>query len=72
MLTTEINGKGVTVVTRTATGEEVAYITPHETYGFWVNLIEGYSFNAMPMMSLEAAGYLILASVLEHDAKVPA
>lgn len=54
-------------------GEQVATITlNHQGTGYWVNMIDGYSFDAMPMRSLEAAQYLVLASVMEYDAKLEA
>ena len=68
-LNTEITRDGTMVVTRD-NGEQVATIECSDRYAkYWVNMADGYVFSAMPMNSLEAAQYLVLASVLEFDAK---
>lgn len=69
MLITERTRDGI-VITREDTGEKVGSITlNYRGDGYWLNMAEGYSFDAMPMRSLKAAEYLALASVLEFDAQ---
>ena len=39
------------------------------TRTFWVTMaLEGMSWSSMPVRSIEAGGYLILASLIEYDA----
>jgi hypothetical protein len=51
-------------------GVLVGSVDPRQTaHGFWVTMkLDGMPWSAMPCRSLEAAGYLILASYLEMRA----
>lgn len=66
----EILSNGTMQITR-PDGEVVGKVTPRPTGGFLVQMV-GFSvgWDVMPVRSLEAGQYLVLAGVLEHDATV--
>jgi hypothetical protein len=73
MLDYRMNAEGV--MEYSADGVLVATVKPTPEImasqgRFWVNMVlEGMPWSSMPIRSLEAAGYLILASYLEMKAK---